>query len=134
LNIVLDTNIFISGIVFGGYSREIIVAVLEGKLRLFISQNILNELSDVLQRKKFAFPITVVRQIVNEIESISQLVIPKKSHRIVARDPVDNLIIDCAVEAKADFIITGDQDLLVLKKVNDIPIVNPRTFIENHFR
>ncbi len=134
MKVVLDTNVFISGIVFGGYSREILEAIIEGKIILFISENIINEVKDVLQRKKFNFSLSITRQIINEIDAISEFIIPRKSHHVVMRDPDDNIIIDCAVEAKADYIITGDEDILVLKNFKDIKIVNPRDFVERYYK
>jgi len=56
IKVVLDTNVYISGILFGGNSRRILDLIIEGKLRLFVTDEILDELRGVLQRKKFDFP------------------------------------------------------------------------------
>jgi putative PIN family toxin of toxin-antitoxin system len=132
IKIVLDTNVFISGIIFGGYSKEILEAAVEGKVQLAVSDDILNEISEVLQRKKFNFMPSITRQIISEIEKISEVITPKQSFKAVKRDPADNIIIDCAFEAKADFIITGDKDLLELKEFKNIEIVNPKKFKEEY--
>ncbi len=130
MKVVLDSNIFISGIIFGGNPRKIIDLIVEGKLRLYISSNILIEIKEVLERDKFGFSSDVTQQIIIEIESLSELVIPSKRHSVVKRDQDDNIIIDCAIEANADYIITGDDDLLTLKEFKKIKILNPSEFLK----
>ncbi len=131
LKIVLDTNIFISGILFGGKPRKIIESIIEGKVELYLSSGILNEIKEVLEREKFGFPEHISRQIVFEIESIGHLVRPVEKHSVVHRDDDDNVIIDCAVDAGADFIITGDDDLLSIHEFNNITIISASDFIKH---
>lgn len=130
MRIVLDTNVYISGILFGGNSRAILELIIEGKLDLFISEAIIKEINDVLLRLKFNFSQEVVRNIINEINLISELVNPKVKHDIIERDVDDNIIIDCAVESNSRFIITGDKDLLEIKKFKEIWIINPGDFLK----
>jgi putative PIN family toxin of toxin-antitoxin system len=129
MRIVLDTNVYISGILFGGNSKVIIDLILEGKLELFITEEIIKEINDVLRRPKFDFSPEIVRHIVSEIDLISKIVIPKIKHNIVERDFNDNIIIDCAIECNADCIVTGDNDLLVIKNFKGIEILNPKDFL-----
>lgn len=129
LRVVLDSNIFISGIIFGGNPRKIINLIFEGKLKLCISSEILVEIKEVLERNKFGFSPDVTQHIIYEIESISEFITPKKKHSIIKRDPDDNIIIDCAIEAQAEYIITGDNDLLDLKEYKNIKIINASEFI-----
>jgi len=130
MKVVLDSNIYISGIIFGGNPRKIIDLIVEGKLRLYISSDILIEIKEVLERDKFGFSSDVTQQIISEIESLSELVMPKKRHSVVNRDEDDNIIIDCAIEANADYIITGDDDLLTLKEFKKVKILNPSEFLK----
>jgi uncharacterized protein len=130
IKVVLDTNVYISGFLFGGNSREILNLIIEGKLQLFISDDILLELKGVLQREKFDFPLDIIHHILNEIEMISELVIPVEKHEVVERDPDDNIIIDCAVFSNSDYIITGDKDLLVLDLYKNTKIVSPADFLD----
>jgi len=127
---VIDSNIFISGIIFGGNPRKIIDLVTEGKIQLYISSDILREIKEVLERDKFGFSQNITQQIIFEIESLSEFVSPKSKHSIVNRDPDDNIIIDCAMEAKVDYIITGDYDLLSLKEYKNIKIINASDFMD----
>lgn len=130
LKVVLDSNIFISGIIFGGNPRKIIDLIVEGKIRLCISSDILMEIQEVLERDKFGFSPDITRQIIIEIESLSELLVPGRRHAVVRRDPDDNIIIDCAMEAHADYIITGDEDLLSIKEYKKIKIINPGEFLK----
>lgn len=129
MRIVLDTNVYISGILFGGNSKAIIDLILEGKFELFITEEIIKEINDVLLRPKFDFSPGIVRHIISEIDLISKIVIPKIKHNIVERDFDDNIIIDCAIECNADCIVTGDNDLLDIKNFKGIEILNPRDFL-----
>ena len=130
IKIVLDTNIFISGILFGGNPRTILNLIIEGKFKLFVSDDILNELKEVLNRKKFNFPTENIHHILNEIELISELITPSQHYEVVDRDPDDNIIIDCAVASGADFIITGDKDLLEIGSFKNSKIVHPSDFLD----
>ena len=130
IKVALDSNIFISGIIFGGNPRKIIDLIIEGKLRLCISSDILGEIKEVLERDKFGFSPDITRQIIIEIESLSEFITPTKKHSVVKRDSSDNIIIDCAIEANADYIITGDDDLLSLREYNKIKIISARDFLK----
>jgi len=130
MKVVLDSNIFISGIIFGGNPRKIIELVIEGKIQLFISPDILREIKEVLERDKFGFSTAITPQVVHEIELMSYIVEPGISHSVVERDNDDNIIIDCAVEAGAEYVVTGDNDLLSLRQYNNIQIVTPADFLK----
>ena len=130
MKVVLDSNIFISGIIFGGNPRKIIELVIEGNIQLFMSPDILREIKEVLERDKFGFSSAITRQVVHEIELMSYIVEPGLTHSVVVRDHDDNIIIDCAVEAGAECIVTGDNDLLSLRKYNNIQIVTPADFLK----
>jgi uncharacterized protein len=132
--IVLDTNILISAIVFGGKPRKILNSVIAGKIEFATSKDILEEVEGVLSGKKYKYPVQVVYEIRNAIEELGEIVLPKKSVNRIKKDPDDNRILECALYAKADFIISGDNHLLELKQFNGIQIVNPTEFLEKHFK
>jgi len=104
--------------------------IIEGKITLYISDGILGEIKDVLSRKKFDFPPEIVHNIINEIELISELITPTVFYNIIEKDEDDNIIIDCAVKAKADFIVTGDKILQEIKSFKEIEILNPHDFLD----
>ena len=130
LKVVLDTNVLISAILFGGKPRRILEKTIRGEIRLCLSEPILEELSGVLRRSKFDYSIERVQIILTELTSIADFVNPSEIIRLVLEDPDDNRILECAVEAKASYIITGDFHLLKLSRYRDIEIVNAFTFLE----
>jgi putative PIN family toxin of toxin-antitoxin system len=130
LKVVLDTNVLISAILFGGKPRRILEKAIRGEIRLCLSEPILEELSGVLRRSKFDYSLEKVQTLLTELTSIADFVNPSQIIRLVLEDPDDNRILECAVEAKASYIITGDFHLLKLSRYRDIEIVNAFTFLE----
>jgi len=128
MRIVLDTNVVVSAILFGGKPQEILEAALAGDFRLCISEPMVVELQGVLQRPKFEFNRQIVQSIVSEITLLAEWVTPTKHFELVEDDPADNDVIDCAVEANADFLISGDRHLLQLGTCVNIQIVSPDSF------
>jgi len=124
IHVVLDTNIYLSGFIFGGKTRKVIEYAIESKIQVHISNEILNEIATVLKRPKFGLNERQIRFFLNEIELLSEICEPSESISNVCRDEKDHIIIECAVESKANYIITGDEDLLSLKKYREIKIIN----------
>ena len=129
MKVVLDTNVLISAIMFGGKSRDILEMGISGKIKVAISQDILKELAEVLIGKKFRTPIAFVGQIIHELSEIAELVIVTDKINAVKNDPDDNRILECAVSAKADYIVSGDSDLLSLGHFRKIKILSPGDFL-----
>jgi uncharacterized protein len=130
LKIVLDTNVLISAIVFGGKPRKILEKIISGKSGFAVSKDILDEVDGVLSGKKFKYPSQAVYEIRNAIEELGEFVVPEIRINRITKDPDDNKILECAITAKADIIISGDSHLLELKKFNGIQIVSPAEFLE----
>ena len=97
---------------------------------LVVSRDILNELEDVLYGKKFRYPPEIARSIVRELEAICEIVTPTRNIAVVKADPYDNMILECAVEGKVDYVVSGDNHLLKLERFEDIPILSPAQFLE----
>lgn len=128
--VVLDTNVIISAILFGGIPRKIMELVISGKVELKISNEIIDELAAVLRGKKFQFPEIAVEEVNSELRLLAEVVFPKKRIAVIKSDPADNKIIECAIEARAKYIISGDPDLLNLGSYETIKILTPRSFVE----
>jgi len=126
---VLDTNVLISAIVFGGIPRKILNEVINGRLKVAISREILHQIQRILLGKKFKYPEEVVNAITNQLAILCEIVSPAQRVEIVRSDPADNRIIECALEAKAQYIITGDSHLIELKEVHRISILTPGEFL-----
>ena len=100
----------------------------KGEILNFTSLQILEELKEKLS-DGFKLPFEKVKEFLEIIVFTSQIVYPKKKLNVVKKDSSDNKIIECALEARASFIISGDRHLLELKKYRGIKIISPRGFL-----
>lgn len=130
---VLDTNIYLSGIIFGGNCRHLLDLVIKRKIIAVISPSILLEISQKLD-EKFKWPKDQIAESVKTIAKSSVVVTPAKTFNLVIKDKSDNKILETAVESDADFIVTGDKHLLDFKKFQNIEIVKPADFIAMIFK
>lgn len=127
--VVLDTNIIISAILFGGKPQEILLLVLKGKIWNFISRYILEEVRGVL-RKKFSFSEEKLDKIEWLLGECSIVVEPDFSLAKIKNKPADNRILEAAVFAGADYLISGDtKHLLPLGKIKKTKIVSAEGFL-----
>ena len=130
LKVVLDTNVLISAILFGGKPRQILEKAIRRQIRLCLSEPILEELKGILQRSKFDYSPEMIQFILTELIGIADFVNPSETINVVLEDPEDNRILERAVEAKANYIITGDFHLLKLNRYLDIEVLNAAAFLE----
>ncbi|MBI5554304.1 MAG: putative toxin-antitoxin system toxin component, PIN family [Elusimicrobia bacterium] len=129
--ITVDTNVFVSMLLGSKNCRRIYKVFVKGKLDLVISDELFNEISDVLKRD--AFSKIVATQDLKELKDLlkSDAEWVKLKHCLTScRDPKDNIILETALSGKVDFIVSGDKDLLDLKQFHKIPIVTPKQFSE----
>jgi putative PIN family toxin of toxin-antitoxin system len=127
--IVLDTNVLISAIVFGGRPREVLEKVIAGWFTMAISAEMLAEFQWVLEGTKFRYPAAIVQNIVTELLSVSELVRPTMKVEQIKADPADNRILECALESRAAYIVSGDKHLLELGQFEGIPILDAAEFL-----
>ncbi len=66
----------------------------------------------------------------HEFEAICEMVVPSRKLAAVKEDPYDNMVLECAVEARVDYVVSGDGHLLKLGRFEDIPILSPAQFLE----
>ena len=128
LKVVLDTNILISAIAFGGKSEEVLNLVLDEKIIAVSSPVLLAEFQEVY-KKKFPLKFADLELTLESIEEIFKIIRPNKSLKIV-RDEDDNRVLETAVEGKCDYIITGDRELLQLGTFRNIKILTPDQFLK----
>jgi putative PIN family toxin of toxin-antitoxin system len=128
LKVVLDTNIYVGAFAFPkGGNAVVWLAALEGRFRLLVSPAILAELAEAL-RFKFGWQDERVQKAVRIIAQVARVVAPCTVLQVVAADPDDDKIIECAVDGKADVIVSNDRHLLDLKTYAGIPVVTSRDF------
>lgn len=132
--VVLDTNTLISGLLWDGNEARIIEKAENKEIRLFISPVLIEELGGVLKREKFCKRLEgkeyTVDKAVSKIALIATLIEPTHKINLIKEDPEDNRVLECAVSAKVDVIVSGDSHLLDLKDYSGIDIITAREFIK----
>ena len=136
LRVVLDVNIFVSAYFFSSKEsppRKVYTAALDKRYRLLHSIDLRADLKRILSRDKFKARLALIDSTVDDLmETISLLgegVTPAYVPLDSVRDKDDVLILACAVGGKADYIVTGDDDLLTLEEYKGICIVTPPQFL-----
>jgi len=132
IRLVLDTNTLISAVGWRhSKQRRILEACLLKKYLLIESADLLKEFVEVISRPKFSFVSQEQRsELVTRLISHCEMVEPKKKLNIVKQDPEDNKVLECSLEGKADYIITGDRHLLNLKQFGKTEILTAGEFLQ----
>lgn len=128
--VVVDTNVWISAIFWGGKPRRIIEAWIDDRFRLVTSSAVRRELCRTVDRKAKALGIfpEYASEWLGIVDEKATLVHPKEEVE-VCRDSKDNMLLEVAVAGDADYLVTGDKDLLVLETFEDTQIVDPAEFL-----
>lgn len=126
MRVVCDTNVLIAGLVAEGLCRDIVKRRLP-VLELFTSQALLDELAEKLQDKFGVNPDELPLLLAHRDRVTAMR--PDALPNPICRDPDDDVVLATAVAAQADVILTGDEDLLVLKEHQGIRILSPRQFV-----
>jgi len=131
MRVVLDTNIYISAILFGG-DCEMILKILESSgVKILISDFIISEIETVL-RKKFKWTEEEIELAILSIQSKTSFVDTSSKINIIKENKFDNKILECAVDGRADLIISGDtKHIQPLGKIRGIPILSPKRFLNS---
>jgi len=117
LRVVLDTNVLVSGLIMLGKPRELLSIIARREATLVLSKEILNEFTKVMRRNKLTEYVTEeqVERFIENIERIAEFV-ELESHLEVVNDPKDDIVINTAIDGRADLIVSGDHHLLSLKE------------------
>ena len=133
MKIVVDTNVVISGIFFGGVPRKIVEAIADGAIDAYATAEILDEymgiIASMLERKQGRINQSILSPLFSAIK-----IIETESKIEVCRDPDDNKFIECAVDAKALYIVSGDNDLLDIKEYDGICVITAKEFCEEYLK
>ena len=134
MKVVLDTNIWLSAIVWRGESTKIIEAAINKKIEIIISEEILSEIIDVLNRAKFKDftedKKEKIEDLIRVILSISKLIKIKTKIDIINEDPKDNIILETAIDGKAEYIISYDNHLINMIQYKDVKMITPTKFLK----
>ena len=129
MRVVLDTNIIISGLNFRGNERLVLELARRGRFELYLSPFILQEAAGVLARK-FGWSEERSTQVLRMLQSTAIVVEPQRILSVIEKNHADNQILACALEASADYLITGDRrHLLPLETYRNVQIINASQFL-----
>jgi putative PIN family toxin of toxin-antitoxin system len=129
IGVTADSNIYISGLVFAGPPLEFLDAARAGRFQLNLSDPLLDEILRVL-RDKFRWPQARLNDLPARLDKFTQRVHPVVRLDVVKNDPDDNRVLECAVAAGSQYIVSGDSDLLDLGHYSGIQIVRVADFIK----
>jgi uncharacterized protein len=125
--LVIDTNVLVSAFLWQGLPGKLIELAGEQEVQLFSSKVLLEELAATLNKKKLATALAATGLSTDEIlrhyRRLVTQVTARQLDKQISRDVDDDVVLGCALAARADFIVTGDADLLVLKSFEVISIV-----------
>jgi uncharacterized protein len=135
MKIVLDTNVWLSGIIWDGEASKIIEKAEKERIQLIISDDILTEIVNVLNREsKFQKHILdlklSIEDLIRTILSISTLIETDIKLDVIKADPKDNIILEAAIVGKADYIISYDNHILNMLEFREIKIISPKEFLK----
>ena len=134
MKIVLDTNVFISGIFFAGPPYEILKAWRDGRTQILISDEIIEEYRRVGELLSEQFPGIEFAHFLQLLAVHAEFVRPQKLSAQACEDPDDDKFLECAISGKSDFIVSGNKHLLKISGYKGIAIVNPRNFVDNYLK
>jgi len=131
---VLDSTVLVSAFLTKtGVSYQLLRQAEAGVFIVCVADEILEEVAKVLQyariRKKRLYTDEDIHKYITLLGSIGKLITPLPKLRAVIRDPNDDMIVACAVKAKAEHIITRDKDLLELGRYRKIEIISPEAYL-----
>jgi putative PIN family toxin of toxin-antitoxin system len=126
--VVFDTNVWLSAYLFGGKPKKVIDLAYE-KGQIFCSIYILDETRRVL-RDDFHLSQNKIDELTEAVLDLVEIIPIMGSTKDVVIDPKDNPILETAIIAKADYLVTGDKHLLVLSKHKNIQIIKVNRFLE----
>ena len=128
MNVILDTNVLLSAFLTDGICARILKRARHKHFAFILCEPILNETKTHL-KNKFSLTNRDIELFVSILlESADMKYSPKGKLSGVCRDPDDDIILLCAAETKSAFLVTGDNDLLILKKYKRTKIISPREF------
>jgi putative PIN family toxin of toxin-antitoxin system len=128
--VVLDTNVYISAFMFDGLPGALLDLAFLRAFTLIISPALLDELDEKL-RAKFGMSPEDADFLRARLRNVAQVVEPRETLSVIAEDPDDNRVLECAVKGEAGVIVSGDRHLLKLATYQGIAIVTVRQFLES---
>lgn len=127
--VVLDTNVLVSALLFKGSLSKMVDLWKRGRIKPVFSRAIFQEFIRVLTYPKFALtPGEILTLLEEEVLPYFEVVKVIRKVKGICRDPADDKFLSCALAGRAIYLVTGDEDLLVLKQYQQTRIINPADF------
>jgi len=134
VKIILDTNVFISGIFFSGPPAQILKAWKDRKIQIVLSTEILNEYRRVAEELSEKFPSVNIESILEILTVYCELVETTGVSITVSEDPDDDMFLECAIACNGKIIVSGDKHLLKLSGYEGIDVLKPRDFVDTYLK
>ena len=129
MRVVLDTNVFISGIFFSGPPYDMLKAWQDNRVRIVASPSIIEEYQRVAETLSDKHSGIDIGEIIDLLIAHAELIVPERLKESVCEDPHDDKFIECALAGKAKFIVSGDKHLLRVSGYQGIKILTPSQFM-----
>jgi len=131
MRVVIDTNVVVSALFFGGLPDKLLGLALGGKIQAVASAEIISEYLETYQELAQKTTRRAMGKVLSEVLEPMEIISPKSKIEI-CRDPDDNKFINCAVDGKCKYIVSGDKDLLTIKSYKGVKIISVREFIDKN--
>lgn len=132
MRVILDANVFISGVFFTGPPYQILDAWRHGHLQLIISADILDEYQQVVKTLAKDYPQVDPAPIMALLAVEAEMISPPKLPERVCHDPEDDKFLACALAAKTGVVVSGDKHLLRVNGYQGIEVIRPREFVSRY--
>ena len=137
MRVVADTNVMVSALLWEGLPHRLLIAAETGRMVLYTSLHLVEELAGVLARPKLAAKLrerqTTTEELIIGYLKLAHLIVPETITPVIKEDPDDDAVLACALAARVAFVVTGDQHLLRLKSYHRIQMVSPKTLLSTLF-
>ena len=130
MRVVLDTNVFVSGIFFGGPPGDLLSAWRDGAIEIVVSREIVAEYVRVGERLSAQFPGVDLNPALQLLAATAMLVVAPPLPEPACRDADDDKLLACAVAAEVRYVVGGDLDLLAVSPYQAVTVLRPRDFLE----
>jgi uncharacterized protein len=132
VRVILDTNVFVSGVFFSGPPYRILEAWRDGKLQLVASQEILEEYQRVGEILAEQFPGVNLQPIIDLVTTNAEVFPNQVLPESLCEDPDDDKFIACALAGRCRVIVSGDRHLLKVSGFRGLTVMSPRRFIDGY--
>ena len=133
MKIVVDTNVVISGVFFGGNPRQIVEAIVDGTINAYATAEIVDEymgiIESMIDRKQGRLSQSILSPFFSSLKMIES-----KTVVAVSRDPDDDKFIECAIDSEALYVVSGDNDLLDIGQYKGIQIITAKEFCDKYLK